>query len=45
MSLREIARINELEKKVKSLEVLIKSLMDAFAEKKEPHFGKKKKGR
>lgn len=45
MSLRDIARINELEKKVESLEVLVKSLMDAFAEKKEPCFGKKKKGR
>ena len=43
MSIRDSNRIQELEVKVDKLEVMVRTLLDAFNETKEPDIGKKKK--
>ena len=43
MSIRDSNRIQELEVKVDKLEVMVRTLLDAFNEIKEPDRGEKKK--
>ena len=43
MSIRDSNRIQELEVKVDKLEVMVRTLLDAFNEIKEPARGEKKK--
>ena len=43
MSIRDSNRIQELEVKVDKLEIMVRTLLDAFNETKEPDIGKKKK--
>jgi len=43
MSIRDSNRIQELEVKVDKLEVMVRTLLDAFNETKEPDRGEKKK--
>jgi len=45
MSLREIAKIRELQEKVAKLEMQVGILLDVHNEPKEPDSGKKKKNR
>tara|TARA_R100001086_G_scaffold241301_1_gene168119 strand:- start:609 stop:791 length:183 start_codon:yes stop_codon:yes gene_type:complete len=43
MSIRDSNRIQELEVKVDKLEIMVRTLLDAFNETKESDIGKKKK--